>query len=81
MLIGVDVENHKADKNKKVVAVCATMNNSFSQFFNKIYEQSRGKEVLENIRQIMKDTVMAFFKRNKEVPENIIFFRDGVQDN
>jgi len=29
----------------------------------------------------MKDTVLAFFKRNKEVSENIIFFRDGVQDN
>lgn len=26
ILIGVDIENHKMDKNKKIVAVCATMN-------------------------------------------------------
>jgi len=26
MLIGVDVENSKVDKSKKIVAVCASMN-------------------------------------------------------
>jgi len=40
--------------------------------------QKPGKELMENLSNLVRDAIKKYFEYNKFAPECIIFFRDGV---
>lgn len=80
MLVGADICLDRMNKNKSVVAFCASLDSTFTKYYNRVVFQKRGKEIIENVRVLFKDSIREYFKENKKVPECIIYFRDGVSD-
>jgi len=40
--------------------------------------QPKGKEIMDNLAKMIRDSVAKYFEANKYLPEYIFFFRDGV---
>jgi len=77
MLIGADVYHKRG--NESIAAVIGTLNHDFSKFCSFHSAQPiRGKEIMNNISNHVLGCVDAFFTKNKFLPKNIIFYRDGV---
>ena len=81
MVIGVDTSRIKQGK-KTGVAMVATINDSFTDFFNKedIIKEENYKEQLQYcISSFIEEAVEVYKKQNKgEKPKGIIIYRQGV---
>ena len=79
MVIGVD-SSHIKGKGTGVSKV-ATINSTFTDFFNKeeIINEKNNKEQLQySISEFIKQAIVAYNKKNKKNPKNIIIYRQGV---
>ena len=79
MVIGVD-SSHINNKGTGVGMV-ATINDSFTDFFNKeeIIKEKNNREYLQyNISAFIENAIEAYKKENKEYPKSIIIYRQGV---
>ena len=79
MVIGVD-SSHIKGKGTGVSKV-ATINNTFTDFFNKeeIINEKNNKEQLQySVSEFIKQSIVAYNKKNKKNPKNIIIYRQGV---
>ena len=79
MVVGVDSSHIKGKGTG--VAMVATINDSFINFFNKesIIEEENNKEQLQYcVSSFIELAIEAYKKENKEYPENIIIYRQGV---
>lgn len=80
MLIGADICYDRVNKGRSVVAFCASLDSTFTKYYNRVVFQKRGKDIIDNVRSLFKDSITEYFKENKKVPECIVYFRDGVSD-
>lgn len=80
MLVGADLSFDRMNKNRAVVAFCASLDSTFTKYYNRVVFQKRDEEIINKSRGLFKDAITEFFKENKKVPETIIYFRDGVTD-
>jgi aubergine-like protein len=80
MLVGADICYDRINKSRSVVAFCASLDSTFTKYYNRVVFQKRGKDIIENVRVLFKDSITEYFKENKKVPECIVYFRDGVTD-
>lgn len=81
MLVGANISNDKGESSRSVVGFCATIDGTFSKYYNRVAFQKKSKEIIENIRLMFKEAILEWFGANKCVPEYIIFFRDGVSES
>jgi aubergine-like protein len=81
MIVGADVFHSTKDGKKSAVGFVSTTNPQFSKYYSKVTYQKTGQELMKGIGTLMKDAVMVYLKRNKYLPEYIIFYRDGVAEN
>ena len=79
MVVGVDSSHIKGKRTG--VAMVATLNDSYTDFYNKeeIIEEKNNKEQLQYcISNFIEEAVTAYNKRNKEMPKGVIIYRQGV---
>lgn len=79
MIIGADVYHNVGAKKQSVIGLCASFDEKFSKYYSRIKLQNKvGKEIMENISNLIQDSIRKYFKMTKFLPETIIFYRDGV---
>jgi len=79
MVVGVDSSHIKGHGTG--VAMVATINNTFTNFFNKeeIIKEENNKEQLQYcVSSFIEKAIEVYKKENKEPPKNIIIYRQGV---
>ena len=79
MAIGVDSSHIKGKRTG--VAMVATINNSFTDFFNKeeIIKEENNKEQLQYcVSTFIEEAITAYNKENKGMPKGIVIYRQGV---
>ena len=79
MVVGVDSSHIKGKRTG--VAMVATLNDSYTDFYNKeeIIEEKNNKEQLQYcISNFLEEAVTAYNKKNKEMPKGVIIYRQGV---
>ena len=79
MVIGVDSSHIKGKGTG--VAMVATIDDSFTNFFNKetiIKEENNREQLQYNINSFIELAIEAYKKENKEYPRGIIIYRQGV---
>ena len=79
MVVGVDSSHIKGKGTG--VAMVATINDSFTNFFNKeeIIKEKNNKEQLQYcVSSFIDEAINAYKKENDESPNNIIIYRQGV---
>ena len=79
MVIGVDSSHIKGKRTG--VAMVATINNSFTDFYNseEIIEEQNKEQLQFKVSTFIEKAVNAFKKKNKDnKPKNIIIYRQGV---
>lgn len=81
VLLGVDSSTDKLDKSKNVVAFCASMDSTFSRYYNRVVYQKKNEEAIICMKQLIKDSIAAYHSLNKAFPKHLVYFRDGVLEN
>ena len=79
MVVGVDSSHIKGQGTG--VAMVATINDTFTNFFNKeeIIKEENNKEQLQYcVSSFIEKAIEVYKKENKEAPKNIIIYRQGV---
>ena len=78
MIVGVD---HSHIQNERTgIAMVATINDTFSDFYNKkeIIKENNQKQYCYCIGSFLKEAFSVYLKQNKEMPKGIIIYRQGV---
>ena len=78
IIIGVDSSHIKNKRTR--IAMVATMNDSFSDFFNKedIIREENQEQLRFCISSFIREAFYAYIKKNRETPKGIIIYRQGV---
>ena len=79
MIVGIDY-SHIEDK-RTGVAMVATINDSFTDFFNKeqiIKEKNNQEQLCFCISTFIEEAIQVYKKENNEIPKGIIIYRQGV---
>ena len=78
MIIGVD-SSHIENK-RTGVAMVATINDSFDEYYNKeeIIEEEKKQQLCFCISSFIRQAIIVYFKKNKEYPRGMIIYRQGV---
>ena len=79
MVVGVDSSHIRGKRTG--VAMVATLNNSFTEFYNKeeIIKEENNKEQLQYcVSSFIEEAIAAYNNKNKELPKGIIIYRQGV---
>ena len=78
MVIGVD-SCHISGK-RTGVAMVASVNNSFTDFYNKqeIIEEKNKQQLQFCISSFIEESIVAFTKQNSGIPKGIVIYRQGV---
>ena len=78
MVIGVDSSHIRGKRTG--VAMIATINESFTNFYNKesIIEEKNKEQLQFCVSSFIDEAVAAYNKKNKEIPKGIIIYRQGV---
>lgn len=82
MTIGYDVCHDPRDKTKSWGALVATMDmkKRNNEFFSAVNQHKSAEEMSNHLAANMVKALEQFYKINQELPERILFFRDGVGD-
>lgn len=78
MIVGVD-SSHISGK-RTGVAMTATMNNDFTQYYNKIdvIDEKKKETLVYCVSAFLMEAVPQYFKLNKKLPSGVIIYRQGV---
>ena len=78
MIIGVDSSHIKGKRTG--VAMVATINPSFTNFYNKeqIFNEETNEQFLFSISAFIEEAIVKYNNMNKCLPESIIIYRQGV---
>ena len=77
MVVGVDSSHNRK---RTGVAMVATINDSFTNFYNKeeIMKEENKSQLQFCVSSFITEAVAAYNKKNKEIPKSIIIYRQGV---
>lgn len=78
MIVGVD-SSHISGK-RTGVAMVASLNKEFTQFYNKIdlIDEKKKEQLIFCVSSFLKEAVFKYFEHNKKLPSGIIIYRQGV---
>mmetsp|Transcript_37615 Transcript_37615/g.60939 ORF Transcript_37615/g.60939 Transcript_37615/m.60939 type:complete len:334 (+) Transcript_37615:1731-2732(+) len=80
MIIGIDLCHKTALKGQSVVGMVATIDEDFINYFSHCTFQATGSTLATGLHYFVVKALQAYYKRNKEYPEMIVVYRDGVSD-
>jgi hypothetical protein len=63
-----------------IAAVVASHNSAFTAYSARVRAQSHGKEMMTDLRDMVKELLIEFRSRTGFKPLKIIFYRDGVSE-
>ena len=77
MVVGVDSSHNRR---RTGVAMVATINDSFTDFYNKeeIIEEKNKSQLQFCVSSFIEEAIAAYNKKNKEIPKSIVIYRQGV---
>ena len=80
ILFGADVTHPGIGESDKpsIAAVVASMDRNLSRYAASVRVQGSRKEVIEDLKSMVKEHLMNFRTATNYIPARIIFFRDGV---
>ena len=76
VIFGADVYHQK--RNNSVGALVSIFGDNFTGRYSTQKIQKSGQEIMKNISDMIMTHLDHIVKKNKKVPENLIFYRDGV---
>ncbi|CEP19097.1 hypothetical protein [Parasitella parasitica] len=82
IIFGADV-NHPApgaENSPSIAALTASMDSQATMFDACLRYQSGRTEMIQDLGGMTKEMLKRFYKRNRQKPRNIIFYRDGVSE-
>ncbi|EFC49085.1 predicted protein [Naegleria gruberi] len=81
MIVGMDV-NHSGEvyhrSKSSLVGFVSSYDSKVCAYYSQIQVQKPGVELVENIKNLMRNAIENFMNENKTSPTHIIFYRDGV---
>ncbi|ODN06625.1 Protein argonaute-3, partial [Orchesella cincta] len=78
MILGMDVAHDVSRRNPSVIALIASMNDTCTKYYSKSGFQRMHQEVAVGMRVLFMDALQAYKENNNgELPDRIVFFRDG----
>ncbi|XP_050701714.1 protein argonaute-2-like isoform X2 [Eriocheir sinensis] len=83
MIMGADV-NHPPAHDKatpSLAAVVASMNNTASKYAAEVRHQKCRTEMIQELKEMTKNLLLAFYRQTKRKPSRIVMFRDGVSES
>lgn len=83
IIFGADVTHPSPGEKSKpsVAAVVASHNRSFTKYSARVRAQGARQEIMDTLKDMIKDLLIEFKKRNAQrEPQRIIFYRDGVSE-
>lgn len=81
MVIGYDTYNDSTQRGRSAGAFVASLNRTFTQWFSKVSFHNTHKELGSSLALHLCVALKEYRMKNSgEMPERIIFFRDGVSD-
>jgi aubergine-like protein len=80
MICGVDTYHDSAKKHGSVCAFIATSNPTYTKYFSRATLQETHQELSSNLSITVKSACEYYNKMNKELPDRIIIYRDGISD-
>lgn len=80
MIIGIDTYHEANMKGNSVAAFVASTNSTFTKWYSKAVIQNKKEELVNAISASMRMALTAYESANKQFPDRIIIFRDGVGD-
>lgn len=77
MIIGADIFHER--RYSSIVSVCASMNKDLTDYYTTNDVIKREKEyIMLTVAKLVVDCVKKYCQKNKNSPDNIIFYRDGI---
>ncbi|OAQ28263.1 Piwi-domain-containing protein [Linnemannia elongata AG-77] len=81
MIIGADVTHPAPGESRpSVVAVVGSMDQFAFKYSGRIKVQASGAEVIDSLKFLVYQLLVAFSEKNKTFPKRILFYRDGVSE-
>ena len=83
MLVGIDVTHpgsQSVPQTPSIAGVVASVDKQCAQWPASIRAQGNRQEMVEHLREMMKERLRAWQAKNRALPENIIVYRDGVSE-
>ncbi|KAJ3986516.1 Piwi domain-containing protein [Lentinula detonsa] len=85
MMVGIDVTHRGPDSKQgtpSIAAVVASVDRDFVQYHAsmRIQQTEKVEEMLGELAEIMVERLQAYQAKNKELPERVFVFRDGVSE-
>ncbi|KAK1348023.1 hypothetical protein LUQ84_002718 [Hamiltosporidium tvaerminnensis] len=64
-----------------IVAVVASLDTDLTSYTTIMRTQTRRQEIIENLKEIVREILIRFRSNSSVIPKRIIFFRDGVGES
>eukprot|EP01029_Cantina_marsupialis_P011809 TRINITY_DN262_c0_g1_i1.p1 TRINITY_DN262_c0_g1~~TRINITY_DN262_c0_g1_i1.p1 ORF type:complete len:990 (+),score=330.83 TRINITY_DN262_c0_g1_i1:54-3023(+) len=82
MVFGADVTHPSpGDDGCSVAAVCASMDRFATRYGSQMRVQASRQEMIADMKAMCIELFKAFRKNTKQIPQRILFYRDGVAEN
>lgn len=84
MIMGADVNHPPADDRKgtpSLAAVVGSMDYFASNYAAQVRQQISCKEIIQDLKEMTRNLLIAFFRKTGKKPERLIMFRDGVSES
>ncbi|XP_019620701.1 PREDICTED: piwi-like protein 1 isoform X3 [Branchiostoma belcheri] len=80
MVVGIDCYHDSATKGQSIGGVIASMNNSLTRWYSRCTFQHSGQELIDGLKVCLQAALKKFYELNSNLPDRVIFYRDGVGD-
>uniref|UniRef100_A0A8C5LMS0 Piwi like RNA-mediated silencing 4 n=1 Tax=Leptobrachium leishanense TaxID=445787 RepID=A0A8C5LMS0_9ANUR len=80
MVVGIDVNKDALNKSHSVVGFVASTNSRLTRWFSRCVIQKTSSDFADCLKVCMKGAIQKWVECNKDLPNRIIVYRDGVGD-
>ncbi|CAH3013726.1 unnamed protein product [Porites evermanni] len=80
MVIGIDCYHDSSTKGRSVGGFVASMNQTLTKYYSRVSFQHTGMELIDGLVVNMRAALRRYNDINRELPDRIIIYRDGVGD-
>ncbi|XP_050746171.1 protein argonaute-3 isoform X6 [Drosophila biarmipes] len=80
MVCGIDSYHDPSNRGNSVAALVASLNSSYTHWYSKAVVQTKSEEILNGLTASFETALKTYQKRNGNLPENVIIYRDGIGD-
>nr|AID23631.1 piwi-1 [Hofstenia miamia] len=80
MVCGIDSYHDTSSPKRSVCGFVASLNYTFSRYHSRVCFQTHGQEIADGLYTCFDRALEEYAKVNREYPESVVVFRDGVGD-